>query len=354
MIAIRCLICLGWLSTRSPSECSVLKDAPAEILSGEVVIFIKSLFSSQVSSFQLVPYVRNHRNSPRSPVRADHPNVVGVRPSVRRSTGRALVSAWLVGGLDQPLWSPGRFRGACSAVRPRRQSQRAFDFRASPAIWERLRVPYSQYHPSLSHASCGTSLKLHILSRVCCSTISNLSFILQDRIPKYLEGLTDDELKKEAKLNVDSKNDALSSIVKWLRAFVLRMPCFPNQEDTAKNLEIFRLKMLLRLLEISSFNGKMNALNEVRTKVSCFTDHRGILAFFAVCFVFERSHHECLLRSCFAAEQSHHEHLVPAHSPRKRNRRRGVAHHRAHGQVDRGQSRSSDNSPRLFAPTAIR
>ena len=40
------------------------------------------------------------------------------------------------------------------------------------------------------------------------------SFLLvfQDFVPKFLESLTDDELKKEAKNEV--KNDALSSIIK--------------------------------------------------------------------------------------------------------------------------------------------
>ncbi|CAG0917225.1 unnamed protein product [Notodromas monacha] len=100
------------------------------------------------------------------------------------------------------------------------------------------------------------------------NTIRRFFMPLVERIPTYLENLTDDELKKEAKLNVDIKNDALSSIVKWLRAFVLRLPPYPEQEETAKNLEIFRLKMILRLLEISSFNGKMNALNELNKAIA--------------------------------------------------------------------------------------
>ena len=41
----------------------------------------------------------------------------------------------------------------------------------------------------------------------------------------------------------------------------------PGYEERIRDLEIFRLKMILRLLKISSFNGKMNALNEVN-KVS--------------------------------------------------------------------------------------
>ena len=33
-------------------------------------------------------------------------------------------------------------------------------------------------------------------------------------------------------------------------------------------MEAFRLKMILRLLKISSFSGKMNALNEVSLKIT--------------------------------------------------------------------------------------
>ena len=69
------------------------------------------------------------------------------------------------------------------------------------------------------------------------------SFVLhfQDVVPKFLDKLTDEELKKESKN--EAKNDALSSIIKALKQLVSRLP---NQEETAKSLEIFRLKMILR------------------------------------------------------------------------------------------------------------
>ncbi|XP_078379070.1 ubiquitin carboxyl-terminal hydrolase 9X-like isoform X2 [Oculina patagonica] len=92
-----------------------------------------------------------------------------------------------------------------------------------------------------------------------------------DFVPSFLENLTDDELKKEAKN--EAKNDALSSIIKALKNLALRLT---SREDIAKQLETFKLKMILRLLQISSFNGKMNALNEINkviTGVSYFT-HR--------------------------------------------------------------------------------
>lgn len=90
-------------------------------------------------------------------------------------------------------------------------------------------------------------------------------------VPTFLENLTDEELKKEAKN--EAKNDALSGIVKALKCLASRVP---DQDETIKSLEIFRLKTILRLLQISSFNGKMNALNEVNkviTSVSYYS-HR--------------------------------------------------------------------------------
>ena len=60
-------------------------------------------------------------------------------------------------------------------------------------------------------------------------------------VPQFLEYLTDEELKKEAKN--ETKNDALSVIIKSLKNLASRIP---GQEETVKNLEIFRLKMILR------------------------------------------------------------------------------------------------------------
>ncbi|CAB1346501.1 unnamed protein product, partial [Coregonus sp. 'balchen'] len=93
------------------------------------------------------------------------------------------------------------------------------------------------------------------------------------RTYQFLENLTDEELKKEAKN--EAKNDALSMIIKSLKNLASRVP---GQEETVKSLEIFRLKMILRLLQISSFNGKMNALNEVNkviSTVSYYTHRHG-------------------------------------------------------------------------------
>ncbi|XP_046668911.1 probable ubiquitin carboxyl-terminal hydrolase FAF-X isoform X3 [Homalodisca vitripennis] len=97
-------------------------------------------------------------------------------------------------------------------------------------------------------------------------TIIKYLMPIVEMVPDILDNLTDDELKKEAKN--ESKNDAISAIIKAAKSLASRVP---NQEETIKNLEIFRLKMILRLLQISSFNGKMNALNEVNKVIASVT-----------------------------------------------------------------------------------
>lgn len=95
------------------------------------------------------------------------------------------------------------------------------------------------------------------------NTIETYFMPIIDLVLSFLDNLTDDELKKEAK--IEAKNDALSTIIKAIKGLASRIP---SRQETAKNLEIFRLKMILRWLQISSFNGKMNALNEVNKVIS--------------------------------------------------------------------------------------
>ena len=73
-------------------------------------------------------------------------------------------------------------------------------------------------------------------------------------------------------------------MIKWLKFLAYRLP---NQDELCKNLEILRLKTILRqvlhskeinyeiefffcfrILKFASFNGKMNALNEVNKVIS--------------------------------------------------------------------------------------
>ena len=66
-------------------------------------------------------------------------------------------------------------------------------------------------------------------------------------MPEFLNKLTDEDMKKESKS--EAKNDALSNIVKALKCLSSRLS---GQEETVKNLEVFRLKMILRYVEQES------------------------------------------------------------------------------------------------------
>uniref|UniRef100_A0A8B9RCX2 ubiquitinyl hydrolase 1 n=1 Tax=Astyanax mexicanus TaxID=7994 RepID=A0A8B9RCX2_ASTMX len=95
-------------------------------------------------------------------------------------------------------------------------------------------------------------------------TVKKFFLPVIEMVPQFLENLTDEELKKEAKN--EAKNDALSMIIKSLKNLASRVP---GQEET-----LFKLV----LLQISSFNGKMNALNEVNkviSSVSYYTHRHG-------------------------------------------------------------------------------
>jgi len=95
------------------------------------------------------------------------------------------------------------------------------------------------------------------------STIQKYFMPIWEVVLELLDGLTDDELKREAK--PEGRSDSINGIVKAARLLASRLP---NQENLIKDLEMFRLKMILRLLQVSSFNGKMNALNEINKVLS--------------------------------------------------------------------------------------
>uniref|UniRef100_A0A1A9ZPQ2 ubiquitinyl hydrolase 1 n=1 Tax=Glossina pallidipes TaxID=7398 RepID=A0A1A9ZPQ2_GLOPL len=103
------------------------------------------------------------------------------------------------------------------------------------------------------------------------STISKYFMPIWNVVLDLLDSFSDEELKREAK--PEGRNDYINGIVKSARYLASRLP---GQEELIRNLEMFRLKMILRLLQVSSFNGKMNALNEINkvlTSVSYYS-HR--------------------------------------------------------------------------------
>lgn len=95
------------------------------------------------------------------------------------------------------------------------------------------------------------------------TTIEKYFMPIWEVVLELLDNLTDDELKREAK--PEGRSDAINGIVKAAKSLASRLP---NQENLIKELEMFRLKMILRLLQVSSFNGKMNALNEINKVLS--------------------------------------------------------------------------------------
>lgn len=94
-------------------------------------------------------------------------------------------------------------------------------------------------------------------------TIEKYFMPIWEVVLEILDGLSDEDLKREAK--PEGRSDAINGIVKAAKLLASRLT---NQENLIKDLEMFRLKMILRLLQVSSFNGKMNALNEINKVLS--------------------------------------------------------------------------------------
>lgn len=82
-------------------------------------------------------------------------------------------------------------------------------------------------------------------------------------IIEILNNMSDEDLKRDAKF--DGKNDIVNGIIKYSKMLISRCS---NAENLIKELEMCRLKIILRVLQISSFNGKMNALNEINKMLS--------------------------------------------------------------------------------------
>ncbi|XP_072935903.1 probable ubiquitin carboxyl-terminal hydrolase FAF isoform X3 [Epargyreus clarus] len=113
-------------------------------------------------------------------------------------------------------------------------------------VWQLLR-PFGACHELLTQ------------NTVTVYMLSMLEFI-----PTLLESLTDEELKREAR-GSENKTDTVSCLIRACKCISVKTP---NPQDLLKSLEMFRLKMILRLLQMSSFNGKMSALNEINQLIS--------------------------------------------------------------------------------------
>ncbi|XP_065177789.1 probable ubiquitin carboxyl-terminal hydrolase FAF-X isoform X1 [Sycon ciliatum] len=90
-----------------------------------------------------------------------------------------------------------------------------------------------------------------------------------DRIVDFLDGLSDADLKKESKN--EARTDTFSQIIRSCRNLCLRCPA---REGMPQRLEEVCLQLYLRLLQTSSFNGKMNAINEINKMINSLSGYR--------------------------------------------------------------------------------
>ncbi|KAL4715241.1 hypothetical protein ACJJTC_007823 [Scirpophaga incertulas] len=95
-------------------------------------------------------------------------------------------------------------------------------------------------------------------------TVTTYLLPVLECIPTLLESLTDEELKKEAR-GSENKTDTVSCLIRACKYVSAKTS---QHHSLLKSLEMFRLKMILRLLQMSSFNGKMSALNEINQLIS--------------------------------------------------------------------------------------
>ncbi|XP_028043113.1 probable ubiquitin carboxyl-terminal hydrolase FAF-X isoform X2 [Bombyx mandarina] len=98
-------------------------------------------------------------------------------------------------------------------------------------------------------------------------TVTTYLLPVLECIPTLLESLSDEELKKEAR-GSENKTDTVSCLIRACKYVSAKTP---QHHSLLKSLEMFRLKMILRLLQMSSFNGKMSALNEINQLISTFS-----------------------------------------------------------------------------------
>lgn len=88
--------------------------------------------------------------------------------------------------------------------------------------------------------------------------IQQYFFKIVVRSMAVLQELSDEELKKECSRG-DGRENPASLVLKQLRSVIRTCP----QSGYAQDLDMLRLKIITRLLQVAPFGGKMNALNEL-------------------------------------------------------------------------------------------
>ncbi|KAL5247027.1 hypothetical protein ACHWQZ_G019033 [Mnemiopsis leidyi] len=89
-------------------------------------------------------------------------------------------------------------------------------------------------------------------------------------VTNYVSNLSNEQLKKETK--VETRNDTLSGLIQTLKMILHRAP--QDKKTLVQGVEILHLDLLLKLIKTSSFNGKMNALNELNRIITPFLFNR--------------------------------------------------------------------------------
>jgi ubiquitin carboxyl-terminal hydrolase 9/24 len=87
--------------------------------------------------------------------------------------------------------------------------------------------------------------------------------------------MTDEDFKKESGKQ-DGKTDPVSTILRSLKMLAKVLPEHSN--DVNQIIEVARLSAIKKLLKVSTYNGKMHALNEINRIIQSLTyTHRPFL-----------------------------------------------------------------------------
>ncbi|CAH8598268.1 unnamed protein product [Schistosoma turkestanicum] len=82
-------------------------------------------------------------------------------------------------------------------------------------------------------------------------------------VMNYLTHITDDQIKCETKKEFRNKDDLVTSLKFILCTLTKRTVTSSSIENDIETIELLSLNLIYRLFQLSSFNGKMNTLNEL-------------------------------------------------------------------------------------------
>ncbi|XP_055334947.1 probable ubiquitin carboxyl-terminal hydrolase FAF-X [Paramacrobiotus metropolitanus] len=91
-------------------------------------------------------------------------------------------------------------------------------------------------------------------------TVERYFWEIFEIVPHFLRSMSDEEFKKESGKQ-DGKNDPVTMILRSLRS--LAKVLHEQSAVVNQHIEIARLSAIFKLLKVSTYNGKMHALNEI-------------------------------------------------------------------------------------------